>query len=244
MIYTDLWPLIQQDILGCLASDETIGTRTGVAVEPGDAADALDRKVQLAIGAGKDGKVGVGFWVLPIERAMDENPGLPGGPFKLTITVQFVENVVLNRGPRGTQLPVRAYVARAARILKLYTPVGLTSNLVPVSPVITEFTPDKDASLRVGQCEFTATEADFVPFIRLSRPQIVVTGSAYPFTVTIVAPGANTIYYTTDGSHPYEGNPAAVLYAGPVVITAAGLFRVRSFAPPQIGSDTAAYNFI
>src|SRR5215469_3858555 len=102
-MYKDLWPLIQQDVLGALSAHEFIGTRTGIAVEPGDVADALNRKMQQAVGAGKDGKVGIGFLVMPIERASDDNVNLPGGPLKLTIAIQFVENVTLNRGPRGTQ---------------------------------------------------------------------------------------------------------------------------------------------
>ena len=41
--------------------------------------------------------------------------------------------------------------ARAAKILKLYTPVGFTQSLVPSNPVISEFTDDKSKSLRVGR---------------------------------------------------------------------------------------------
>ena len=256
MNYRDLWPLIQQDILGALAADYLIGTRKGVPVEPGDAEDALDRKVQFAIGIGLDGKVGVGFLVLPIEQATDENANLPGGPLKLTIRVQFVENVTLNRGPRGTGLPCRIWVAWAEKILKLYTPVGLTQSLVPGSPTISEFTPDKDANLRVGQVEFQASEADFRPFLRVNRPQIVVTGSvqasasnpnSYQLTgtalATVTAAAGATVYFTTDGSHPYAGNAAAEIYSGPVPITAECLFRCRAFITGQSGSDTAAANF-
>ena len=253
-MYKDLWPLIQQDVLGALSAHEFIGTRTGIAVEPGDVADALDRKIQQAVGAGKDGRVGIGFLVLPIERASDDNVNIPGGPLKLTITIQFVENVTLNRGPRGTQLPCRIWTAVAEKALKLYTPVGLTQSFVPASPVIREFTPDNDSNLRIGQVEFTAVEADFKPYRKLPRPQISVAGvqasacpGAYQFTgpatITVTAPGADAIYYTTDGSHPWEGNAQATLYTAPVVITGECLLRVRAFARGQIGSDTAAVNF-
>lgn len=256
MNYQDLWPLIQQDILGVLSADSLIGARKGVAIEPGDVEDALDRKVQTAIGAGLDGKVGVGFLVLPIEEAADENASIPGGPLKLTLRIQFVENVTLNRGPRGTGLPCRVWVAWAEKALKLYTPVGLTQNFVPSAPVIHEFTPDKDENLRVGQLEFTAVEADFKPYFKLSRPQIIVAGAAIqspnnpnsyqisgPSTVTVLATG-DTIFYTTDGSHPYEANAAAKPYTGqPVAITSPCLFRARAFARGKIASDTAAANF-
>jgi len=254
--YQDLWPLIQQDILGALAADEFTGTRKIVAVEPGDVESALDTKVNAALGVGLDGKIGVGSLILPIEEATDENANIPGGPLKLGIMVQWVESVVLNRGPRGTGLPCRVWVAASEKILKLYTPVGFTQSLVPASPVIHEFTPDRDASLRVGQLKFFGSEADFRPFQRLQRPQLIVTGnvtarpdgnsykilSGQPL-VTVNAPGADRIFFTTDNSHPYERNATATLYTQPVTITGPGLFRVRAFARGKTGSDTAAANF-
>ena len=56
-------------------------------------------------------------------------------------------------------------------------------------------------------------------------------------------PGADTIYYTMDGSHPWEGNAQATLYTGPVTITGECLLRLRAFARGQVGSDTAVGEF-
>ena len=254
MKYTDLWPLIQADILGVLQADDFLGTRQGVLVEPGDIESVIATKLAKAVGAGKDGKNGVGFLVLPIERAEDDNVSLPGGPLRLTIAIQWVENVVVNQSATGTQTPIRIYAAQTEKILKLYTPVGLTQNLVPARPVISEFTDNTNKNLRVGRVEFTAVEADFRPFIRVNRPQISVAGvqasactSSYqltgPATVTVTAPDAGAIFYTKDGSHPYEGNATAMPYSGPVNITTPCLFRARAFARGKSGSDTAAVNF-
>jgi hypothetical protein len=140
--------------------------------------------------------------------------------------------------------------------LKLYTPVGLTQSLVPARPVISEFAEPTQKSLRVGLVAFTALEADFQPFIRTRRPQIIASGSviqsatgqpSYQLTgsasVTVTAPTGSTIYYTTDGTHPYAGNATAQVYSGPVSITQPCLFRARAFLPHQTGSDTAAANF-
>ncbi len=247
MIYTDLWPLIQQDLLNTLAADDFLGTRKFVAVEPGDVESALDTKVLTVTGIGSDSKIGVGGLILPIEEASDDNANLPGGPLKLSIRIQWVENVVLNRSARGTNLPCRCWVAATEKLLKLYTPVGLTQCLVPASSVISEFTPDRDNNLRVGQLSFFAMEADFTPFNRVSRPQITVAGGGYPYAVTVTpaAIAANT-YYTTDGSHPWSGNAQAQLYTAPVNIPAACLFRCRSFPGPgqnTVASDTNAWNF-
>ena len=244
----DLWPLIQADIHGLLQADELIGPRPGVLVEPGDIQSNVDSKLARSVGAGRDGKIGVGYLALPIERAEDEDVSSPFSALKLLITVDFVENVTLNQGATGTKLPIRIYAARAAKILKLYTPVGFTQSLVPHNPVISEFTDDKNKALRVGRVEFYAREADEVPLRRLNRPQLVVAGAGFPCTITVTQPDADSIYFTTDGSHPHAGNKSAKLYTDPVEITEPGLFRARAFGPTGdlniIASDTAAHNFV
>lgn len=255
MNYQDLWPAIQADILGAIAADDFLGTRSGVAIEPGDITSKINEKLARIVGAGLDGKNGVGYLVLPIEKAEDENPSVPGGPLKLTITIQWVENVTINNSATGTQMPIRVYAAATEKLLKLYTPVGLTMNLVPAARVIREFTDNTQKNLRVGMVEFTAIEADFKPFVRVNRPQISVTGvqasatnpNSYqltgPAVVTVYAAAGATVYYTTDGTHPYAGNATARIYSGPVSITAPCLFRCRAFVAQQSGSDTAAANF-
>ncbi len=248
--------MLQQDILGVVQADSFLGARQGVLIEPGDTASVVQMKIAKAIGTGADGKNGVGFLVLPIERADDDNACIPGGPLNLTIEIEWVENVLVNNSPVGTGYPIRVYAAATEKLLKLYTPVGLAQNLVPARPVISEFS-DQEASTptRIGRVSFTALEADFKPFFRVNRPQIVATGgvTAGPFpnsyqltgpaTVAVSAPDADTIFYTTDGSHPYERNPAAQPYTNPVAISAACLFRARAFAAGKAASDTAAANF-
>lgn len=245
MNYTDLWPAIQQDLLAALLADEMIGARPGVLIEPGDTLSAVEAKVAQALGAGADGKNGVGFLVLPIERARDDQPNIPAGPLKLTLTIQFVENVIVNRGVRGTRLPVRVWCARAVKLLKLYTPVLFTQSLVPATPLLSEFTPDRDENLRVGQIEFTALEADSTPTPKLNRPQFSATSSAWPCQVTIAAGDApDQIFWTRDGSHPWSGNPAATLYDGtPINVDGPCLIRARSFKAGCFASDTAAIEF-
>lgn len=243
MTYTDLWPLIQADILGVIQADPFLGARNGVLVEPGDVQSNVEAKIATVIGPGADGKNGVGFLVLPIERAEDENPSMPFGPLRLTLTIQWCENVIVNNSPTGTKTPIRVYAALTEKILKLYTPVNLTQSLVPATPVISEFTAPANKNLRMGRVEFYAGEADDRPLNRLSRPQISVAGTGYPYTVTVTAPGAAQEYWTTDGSHPWSGNAQATLYGGPVNIAQCGLFRCRAFAPGYVASDTAAQSF-
>jgi hypothetical protein len=256
MKYRDLWPLLQRDLLGAIQADDFLGSRPGVLVEPGDLDSVIQQKLATAVGRGVDGRIGVGFLVPPIEKAEDDQVSLPGGPLKLTLRVQWAENVVLNQSATGTRTPIRIYAAQTEKILKLYTPVGLAQSLVPARPVISEFTDSAQKHLRVGMVEFTAVEADFHPFSRVPRPQLVVAGAAQagpagsanyqllgPASVTVAAAAGAVVYYTTDGTHPYQGNASAQLYTGPVPITQPGFFRVRAFVAGQTASDTAAVNF-
>ena len=99
--------------------------------------------------------------------------------------------------------------------------MGLTQNLVPARPVISEFTDNTQKSLRMGRVEFTAVEADFQPVparepaanwsvARASRPTRPTATSSPARHRHRDRPGRGaTIYYTTDGSHPYAGNAAA-----------------------------------
>jgi len=222
MKYQELWPAIQQDILGVLQADDFLGTRKGLAVEPGDAESVINQKIATAMGPGLDGRNGVGFLVLPIERAEDDNANLPGGPLKLTISLQWVENVLLNQSQAGTGIPIRVYAAWTEKLLKLYTPVGLTQSLIPAHPVISEFTDNTNKNLRVGRVDFTR-HGSRLPPLRPREPAPDLCGrerlSSAPNSyqligsnvtlVSIAAPDADAgqIYYTTDNSHPTKAMP-------------------------------------
>jgi len=115
----DLWPLIQRDILGAISADDFLGARQGALVEPGEIESVINQKIAKAVGVGADGRNGVGFLVMPIERAEDDNVSLPGGPLKLTLSIQWVENVIINHSDQGTSMPIRVFAAETERTLKL-----------------------------------------------------------------------------------------------------------------------------
>ena len=250
MNYTDLWPLIQRDLLACLQADAFLAGLPGMLIEPGAPEATVQAAVTKVLGPQPNGRSGAGYLVLPVEQAFDDNPNLPLGPLKMPVTIQFVENVVVNRGPRGTNIPIRVYAARAEKVLKLYWPVFLGKPFKPRHPVITEFTPQRDETLRVGQLNFETEEDDNTQVLKLPRPNLQPNdgqgnSGAHPQTVTITCPGSTAIYYTLDNSHPWSGNPAAVLYSAPFTVAAAGLVRARGFAAgvQYLGSDTAAVSF-
>lgn len=243
----DFWPLLQQDIAGVISADAVLGARPVVALDPGAMDSAIAEDVARVLGMGKDDRNGVGILVFPIRRVQDQDISNPFGPLTLGIRVHIVANTEINNGPVGTQIPLYMHARRVVMLLKLYTPVGFTQNLVAADPVMNEFT-DNDLGVEVAEIMFNAREADFTNQIRLNRPIIAVAGNAYPYTVTVTGQAlTDTIYFTTDNSHPYAGNATAQPYTGPVQIAAPCLFRARAFPAAgqvnQFASDTAAYNF-
>lgn len=255
MIYTDNFKKFEDDIFGVLAADPVMGQRGGARIEPGAPVSVVAAAVEKAVGVGKDGKVGLGWCVLPIEELIDDEPQVEFGPFKIPIFVDIVENVLLNQGPRGPKIPIRMLAAYAQKILKPYAAQNFFTDLVPENSAVILFTKHDDENLRVCRLRFYAYESDPFPFKQVDSPLLVpdhtvanVAGAnQYPFNVTITDASAAEVWFTTDGSHPWSGNPAAKLWDGQssVAITAPCLLRARGFNDPlqMVGSKCSSIYF-
>ena len=269
MNYTDAFRLIEADVLAWLQSDPIIGQLPGVLVEPGEVESALDMKVTQAIGLGADGKIGLGYLVLPIEDMMDDEPEVTFGALKLPLRVQFVENKILNAGPRGRKIPIRVIAAYAEKILKVYSAANLCTDAIPDKNAVTLFTPERDQNLRVCQINLHTYESDTAVFSSLSSPMFTVTdknanpvtqfpaAGNYPYTVTVTADAGAQIYSTQDGTPPWPGQAAnaetkfagvlttAALYAPALVIDAPCFLRLRAFdaARVSVGSKISSIVF-
>jgi len=229
-----------------------MGKRAGAVIEPGSVQSSVGKRVTEVIGAGPDGKVGLGWIILPIEDLIDADPEVEFGPLKLPIVVHIVENVVLNQGPHGPKIPIRVLAAYAQKILKVYSAQNLTTDLIPESAAISLFSKHDDENLRFCQIAFHTYESDPAvfqqvssPFLTPSAPVSLISGqNVYPMSVSIQAPGVDSVYYTTDGSHPWSCNKAAVKWPGGAVnIPGPCFFRSRAFQGTQIGSKTSSIYF-
>jgi hypothetical protein len=253
--YTDNFDRIEADIFGYLQSDPLMGARAGVRIEPGAPVSVVATKVSKAIGAGTDGKVGLGYCVLPIEDLIDDQPETEFGPLRLPIMVDIVENVLLNAGQRGPQIPIRWLAAYAQKILKCYSAVNLITDNIPEREAISVFTKHDDDNLRVCRIKFHTYESDPVLFQQVSSPGLTPNTAVsstpgvnqYPMSVTFTPFEAAEIWFTTDGSHPWSGNAAATKWDGatPVAIAGPCLFRARGFNTPAglLGSKSSSIYF-
>jgi hypothetical protein len=77
---------------------------------------------------------------------------------------------------------------------------------------------------------------------KASMPALGISGSAYPYTVTMT--GADTgadVYYTTDGSLPRPDN--GTKYSIAITIAAPCMFRGAAYKEGAVGSDVRAKSF-
>jgi hypothetical protein len=161
---------------------------------------------------------------------------LPGPYLHLKCAIRVQENVMVNMGVNGTQIPCEDAAIAVAQLLHLWAPGGTAGILRAATDTIT---PNSAFEGRVtydviieSDLELALLDKTAMPFIAASGPEIAI---------TCTDPDA-VIYYTTDGSAPWAGNEyyscTASLYSGPFATPAAGtLIRAAAFNPALAGSD-------
>ena len=221
------------DIVARLDADSYFAN---ITVIPYKRLDVLaEIKKARSVVTSKAGKVGVAVIVLP-GVATDEFPNVQTPVNTITQTIQVVETPELNFGPSGTLKDGLSVARRIESVLKHYTPVGLVSGLIPDDPAISQIQIDMNAVAHL--VSFITREADSTAELRLARPSISPGSSAAPQTITLACATAGaSIYYTLDGSHPWSGTAAAVLYSAPFLVSTPKTLRACAFKSGSIASD-------
>jgi len=160
---------------------------------------------------------------------------LPGPYLHLKCIIQVQENVVVNMGANGTQIPCEDAAIAVAQILHLWTPGG-TAGILRAAPETV--TPNLTFPGKVTYDVHVESELDLPCLSKEPQPFI----SAASAAITIACADAEAaIYYTTDGSLPWAGNATypstAALYTGPFTASAGSLIRAAAFAGGKLGSD-------
>lgn len=236
--------ILAQEIASVLRADPYFNDIPVIVADEGDVRAEMERRSAAVTARG--GKTGVAVIVLEME-ADDNNPARPYGPMELKPAVQVVEQVEINKSTVGTGKSAAKVARRIRDALKLFTPMGLSKNLIPDDPCIVPVTFELKG-YKGRQVNFRALEDDLEEVSKVATPQIAPSSGAAPqsVTVTCATPDA-VIYYTVDGSHPWAGTledkSTATLYSGPIQITAATLLRVRAFKAGSFGSNTNIANF-
>lgn len=202
-----------------------------IEVVNGDEESELARARGALTGA--SGKVGAALLIFAPTLA-PKNPNAPAPEYEITMLVRVLVHEPINASARGTRKSADA-IARRVRQLYHHCYTGAKS--------IYNFAGQEPVTMPKGQ---TAWDIAFVrlagdetiPAVATPKIANIAAASSVTSTVTCATSGA-AIWYTTDGSSPWSGNPAATAYTAPIVSTAACTLRVAAEKAAHLPSSIA-----
>ena len=185
-----------------------------------------------------------------------EKPNIPGPSLDVVIPVYILTAPLYNFGDGGAGL---APELLGQRVLQNHATVGYAGTTsAAVGPASNALDRIPNALLKeLGLDErmvvgYTARVSVIIPLPSLTRctaPAITVTGTAYPFTVTLTPATGATAFYSLDGlTYPGRSNigQGAVQYAAPFAVAAPCLLRYAAKIigdPTTLPSDVFAKRF-
>lgn len=230
---------MQDELVALCKADEVLGMVPIINERVGDVNAEVEKNLGIVTAVG--GKYGACI-LLQQPMADDTASAAPGGLLDVVWTFLVLEDPLLNDGANGFQIRALKLCRRLVRVIKLYAAGGMATTMVP----------DKKTIVPVGnliapiayQVNFRCTENSGGAQQKVIQPGIAPSSGAAPQNVTLTCATAGAaIYYTLDGTHPWSGNAAAILYAAPFAVTLAGQLRARAFKAGMIGSNTTAAEY-
>lgn len=176
---------------------------------------------------------------------------VPGSPMDINITWRVLEDPLYNDSRQGTGKKALRTARQLVYLFHLFQPVGISNALIGMEPTIV---PVQDPLAPVAyEVRFRASEAGKVQYNKVKMPQIVVTGTGFPYTVNFTCATAGAaFYYSTDLSYPRLARdpadaldtPTAILWDGnPLTISAPTVLRLAATFGDYIPSDVARRDF-
>ena len=205
----------------------------------------LDTEVNKALAGLKssNGKSGATIEVLmPTLKGAEQDT--PGPVCTLEQKFMVKEQPTVNMGQNGTGLSVEQIAVQIAQTFQLFFLGGAMQGFY-VAPVFYKYV-DGGAESPFIVVEVTL-HATFVltAVTRTVGPSVSTADSGGNVTVTLTdnqPGGGSAIYYTTDGSFPGAGNPAANLYAAPFVVASGTTIRNAAYNGTLQGSMVDTFN--
>lgn len=201
-----------------------------LVIDDGDVESDILQK--LATLLGKDNKIGVALFILPINVANDTIENAATGPLLLDIGFQVWENRLINKSTKGTKKSGYSVARHTQALFKGFSVKGLIKLLVPSRPAIEKVPPPLGKKLKGWGINYTGREDDnfITPKVDLISfaPR---SGVAATVVISCPTPGA-AIWYTTDGTPPAPDYGTSTLYTVPINVPDAGftIFASASLA--------------
>ncbi len=157
----------------------------------------------------KAGKAGAAVTLL-MPTGDTDKPNVPGPQLRFTYTARVQEIIAINFGPQGTQKSAEEIALAVLQLCHLCQFNG--ANVLYADPAT--LTPSLDADPKLTYDVRFLAQGGLPKPLKVALPIITVVGDTA--TVACATAGA-AIYTTTDDSYPSPLNPAASLYAAPLV---------------------------
>lgn len=232
--------LLPEELQHRLEADDYFCDIPVIAADEGNVEATV--KAKQALQSAKGGKIGAAVIVLQMV-ADDNQPNLLLGPMSLRPAFQVIEQRELNRGANGTKKPARQIARRIRDVIKTFVMADLITTMRPGQPCIFGVNNHPyGENVLLYQVEFECLENVGTPEKQVQLPVIANVPETLNFSITSTTVGA-TIFYTTDDSYPWSGNPKALIYADPQPVPVEGLtVRACAYAPGMLASVlTRAY---
>lgn len=225
----------QLDFYGRIKADEYFADIPVLLEAKGVTEADIDQALSTLQAVG--GKIGVVVIVLMPSLAPDTSEA--SGPRHIPrLTVQVIDQPLFNLGDSGIGKSCSQVAERVRQICHRFrNGTGGTFTFAGQEPV------PVDAGKNSYAVAFTRIGGD-ASVAKVSMPLASPASGAAPQTVTLTcATPSAVIRYTLDGSYPYAGNAAALIYSTPIAITTAKTLRAAATLTGYQPSDilTAIY---
>lgn len=221
----------QHDFYGRLLADEYLADVKILLEAKGD----IEPDVNQALSSFNErgGKIGACAIVL-MPTLTSDSPNSPGPRSLVRMTVQVVDQPLINLGTGGTLKSASQIAERIRQIFHHFnTGRKAVYNFAAQDPI-----PVEDGRNSYGVA-FTRLCGDRAP-PKVAAVTISLSQATAPATVTLSTstPGA-AIRYTLDGSYPGTGSASAILYSAPFLVSSAAEIRASAELTGYQASDVS-----
>lgn len=196
---------------------------------------ALRDSLNRAIGGIRKthGKSGLAVLVmLPVMKLRADNQSVPGPQMTLTLPIQILENSTINRGDKGTGISSEELAFTILGLGHLWQPDQATlffAEETPMEPLETDEEMAADLAYQVNLAAPMGVE----PLEKNQTPRLIL----HEGHCTLIGMPGQTLFYTLDGSLPWEGNKCAKPYDAPFAVTPGQRIRAAAYSENAVGSD-------
>ena len=228
---------IQPDLLAYLSSDPYLAAVSKFAIREERVQTLIDQALSAdTFDPGQTGSRPGAVIEILMPMVKTDLTNAPGPV--CTIEQRFIvkENTTINLdldangNPTGTGLTAEQIAVHLLRSVHLWAIEGIKTSWYPAPESIT---PNRDYLPLIAYEVLLHCTIQFTPLDRVATPTI----SSPAQTVTLAcATGGAAIYYTTDSSPPWAGNPAATLYTVPFTVASGATVRFAAYAANYLAS--------